>query len=107
VDAYPKGVLAAHGINCLTLDLGYFSRATGPDDEFGYNQLGINQLCWVPPVDCPTDRFARLNIQVEDRVLDLPHRVLVLGQVPGDTQHGLGPTELKAWLMKEIGYYAG
>lgn len=102
-DAYAKGFLEAHGINTLVLDLGYLSRAKGPNDETGYNQVGINRLCWIAPMDVPDDRLKKHNIRFESLPPLQPAIALVLGQVPGDTQHGLSPGDLKAWLMHEIG----
>lgn len=101
-DAYAKGFLEAHGVNTLVLDLGYLSRAKGPSDETGYNQLGINRLCWIAPGDYPSDRLNRHVLVFDDHPIT-NKLALVLGQVPGDTQHGLTPGDLKAWLMHEIG----
>lgn len=105
-DAYAKGFLLARGINTLILDLGYLSRAEGPTDEVGYNQLGINQLCWIPPIDLPDDRLKVHNVDIAPSVQD-NKKLLVLGQVPADTQHGLSPGDLKAWLLRQVGMYAG
>ena len=104
-DAYAKGFLEAKGINTLILDLGYFSRSKGPADEIGYNQLGINRLCWIAPIDVSSDRLDKHGIKFQEPA-KANGTALVLGQVPGDTQHGLTPGDLKAWLMHKIGELA-
>src|SRR5690606_13849723 len=67
VDAPAREWLAAKSIPLLVLDCGYFSRATGPNDETGYNQLGLSRLCWVPTGGVPAGRFDAHGLIVAPR----------------------------------------
>jgi hypothetical protein len=99
-EALGRGWLAGLGKPLLVLDCGWFQRAAGPNDQVGYNQLGLNKLAWVPPEDCPPERFASLGVKLEPAVQDRPKVALVLGQVPGDSQHHLNAVSLSAWLSE-------
>lgn len=100
-EAFSLGYLNGFGIPVLCVEMGYFKRCTGPDDEIGYNQLGINKICWVSN-DYGSIRFHELGIEVKPR--RAPNKkALILGQVPGDTQHGLTPNYLKSWLLYQCG----
>lgn len=102
-DAGARGVLNALGIPKLILDLGYIRRSNGPRDEDGYNQLGLGGIGWYPRDDnLPGDRLAALRIKIATPIDpdERPNAVLVLGQKPGDSQHGLAADFLLGWLTE-------
>jgi hypothetical protein len=104
-EAPVRGLLEGLEIPFLITDLGYFKRARGPRDGTGYNQLSLAHLCWVPPDPCPGDRFDELKMAVAEPREPRTGRVLLLGQVPGDTQHWLNVEQLSAWLANRAEYY--
>lgn len=101
VDAANRGLLAGLGVPLLVLDCGYFRRAEGSADETGYNQLGLGQLNWVPTAMCPSDRWQEHGIGLAKPVQGRARLALVLGQVPGDSQHHLSEQRLGAWLTEQ------
>jgi hypothetical protein len=100
-EAVARGFLRGLGVPLLVLDCGYFSRASHAKDAEGYNQLGLGRLGWVPQEDCSGERFAAHGLAVAERVQTGGKVALVLGQVPGDSQHGLGEAGLVHWLEEE------
>lgn len=130
-EAAARGVLRAQGIPLLVLDLGFLRRATGPRDEHGFNQVGLNQLCWLPPgrsdsrtvgqsdspTDLPSDRFESLGLPIAEPrssgsqlstlnpQLSSSGTLLVLGQKGYDAQHGMSSDALAAWLMERAARY--
>jgi hypothetical protein len=98
--ALARGWLRGLDIPLLVLDCGYLRRASGPADDAGYNQLGLERLCWVPPIRCDAARFAELDVAIAPAAWDRPKIALLLGQVPADSQHHLGPRRLASWLAE-------
>jgi capsule polysaccharide export protein KpsC/LpsZ len=77
----------------------------------GYNQAGWEQIGWVPPFDCPPDRFEALGLHLmekrvgykqDTRVNNPVGSILVAGQVGQDAQHGCSSKELSAWLSRRL-----
>lgn len=99
-EAVFRGCLAGYSIPLLVLDCGYFQRAGGPEDETGYNQLGLGGLNWVPEIEAPSDRFDAHRLALTERVQGRGKFALLLGQVPGDSQHHLSEIRLNAWLAE-------
>lgn len=100
-DAHCRGWLRGLGIPLLVLDCGWFQRAGGPRDQHGYNQLGLDQLCWFPPKPWKPDpaRFESLGVTLQSKIENRESKILlVLGQVPGDSQHHLSATQQEVWL---------
>ncbi len=105
-EAVARGFLRGAGVPLLVLDLGYFHRASGASDTEGYNQLGIGRLNWVSPKPAGARAFAA---RFEAHRLTLAEPIqggrdkvaLILGQVPGDSQHGLTEHGLVRWLEEE------
>lgn len=82
-----RDALAATGRRWLVVDLGYIG------DRREYSQVGWDRIGWMPPGDMPPDRFEAHGIEVRDDRLQ-PGPWLVVGQVPGDTQHPFDEGEL-------------
>jgi hypothetical protein len=96
--AEARAQLAAAGIPLIVTDLGYIRRASRGQHE-GYHQVGLGRIGWLPPFACPLDRWKALGVEIETRGLLKGKRVLVLGQVEWDSQHGLGDSQLGRWLQ--------
>lgn len=71
----------------MVTDLGYLNR------KEGYYQVGLNKLGYILPQECPNDRFKKLNIVVSQK-RKKSDNILLLGQLPGDAQHGFTEFEL-------------
>jgi len=100
--ARPRGILAGFDVPLLVLDCGWFNRAEGGDDEEGYNQLGLGQLNWLPP-RCHRSprRWLAHGLTIAPRQARPGNkRLLVLGQVPNDSQHHLSVNGLASWLTE-------
>lgn len=95
-----RQMLAAAGVDTMVLDLGYFRRASGANDETGYNQAGWNRIGWLPEGNLPASRWEALELGIEPprEGTGSPKTVLALGQVEGDSQHGLSGEEMESWL---------
>ncbi len=108
--ARSRGILAGLGLPLLVLDCGWFHRAEGGADVTGYNQLGLDRLNWVPPSSHRSPkRWAAHGLAIAPRrpVGADPQVLLVLGQVPNDSQHQLGEYQLAAWLTEHAAaFYA-
>ena len=90
-----KAYIAAFRPVIIT-DLGYL----GVRGHGGYWQMGLRRLNWIPPNDCPSDRFEELGIELLDRApLDASAPVLIAGQMPGDASHGLDEAGLSMSLV--------
>lgn len=77
----------ALGTPTLVLDLGWMRR------EFNYWQVSPFGLNNVPKIKVPTDRFDQLSLKVfEPKQKDM-RSIVVVGQLPGDTQHDLESEE--------------
>ena len=96
-EAKARALLADRGIPILVLDLGYIRRPQGDRDTQGFNQVGLGKLGWMPTTPCPSDRLDRLQITVAPLVVEEPKRCLVLGQMPGDSSHGMDQPTLALW----------
>ena len=93
-----KAYIAAFRPVIIT-DLGYL----GVRGHGGYWQMGLRRLNWIPPNDCPSDRFEELGIELLDRApLDASAPVLIAGQMPGDASHGLDEAGLQRWTEASI-----
>lgn len=99
-DAIARGFLAGCLIPLVVLDCGYFNRSKGAHDLEGYNQIGINRLNWVPRTVCDASRWNMHGIELAPPVQDRPKAALIIGQVPGDSQHHLSEQRLNAWLSE-------
>jgi hypothetical protein len=105
-ESLARGILQTRGIPLLTLDLGYLKRARHAEDPEGYNQLGIGHLCWIPDGPMPDDRLRALNLTIGSPVASQrPLVALLLGQLPGDSQHGLNAVQLSNWLTERGAYW--
>ena len=105
-EALARGILQTRGIPLLALDLGYIKRARHAEDPEGYNQMGIGHLCWVPSGPLPDDRLRALNITIGAPVASQrPLVALLLGQMPGDSQHTLNSIQLTNWLTERGAYW--
>ncbi|MGE9269167.1 MAG: hypothetical protein ACQKBU_00045 [Verrucomicrobiales bacterium] len=94
-----RSLLEASGVPVMVLDLGYFRRASGPDDEDGYNQAGWGRIGWVPSSVPDGERWEALGLPLEACAFPGEVRkILALGQVEGDSQHGLDGQEMESWL---------
>lgn len=94
-----------HGKPVILLELGYLRRGTtclkvAP----GYFQASLNRLCWLPPDDCPSDRFEALGMPLapERKRQKKTGDILILGQVPDDGQHLLDEAALSAWYVAAV-----
>jgi hypothetical protein len=106
VDAAWRGHWRGLGVPVLIMELGYLHRCVGQDDPEGYSQLGLDRIGWLPPIDCPPDRWWSLSIPLAAPVPVDCKALLVLGQVPHDAQHQLGPEALSGWLTEQAAAYA-
>jgi len=106
IEGWARGVLKAAGIPLVVLDLGYLKRASHAQDATGYNQLGIGRLGAIPLMPCPRDRLDMLAVTPSIPVSpQRPKVALILGQLPGDSQHGLNSTALAAYLSERAGFW--
>lgn len=100
--------MAANGAANIFVELGYLRRANSLDVETAYYQASIGHTCWLPPVPCAMDRFEALGMPLETRrtTRGRPRKsagsVLLLGQVPGDGQHGLKQQPLADWYANAV-----
>ncbi len=103
--------MAENGAQNLFVELGYLRRANKLDDEAAYYQVGLGRTCWLPPCPCPRDRFEALGMPMETRTARRAGKgskatpsghVLILGQVPGDGQHGRSQQALAAWYSAAV-----
>jgi hypothetical protein len=105
-EALARGILRARGLPLLVLDLGFIRRSQHGEDLKGYNQLGLGRCCWIPGGPLPPDRLALLDVTIAPPVTrERPAVALLLGQMPGDSQHGLNSAQLAAWLIERGGYW--
>ncbi len=94
-----RAFLESKCIPLVVLDLGYFKRAKNSTDRVGYNQVGLGKIGWVPECEVDSSRWDALGIpDAVAPVTDRPRNVLVLGQVPNDSQHHMTEKVLNAWL---------
>lgn len=90
------------GVPVVVVDYGYLNRVHGVDDyETGHWQVGLGRLGWLPPVDCPNDRFNSLGLDVIDRK-NWGNDVLICGQYSGDPSHGLTDGQMIVWAEHAI-----
>ena len=105
-EGWARGVLKAAGIPLVIADLGYIKRANDAQDATGYNQIGIGRVGAIPSVPCPGDRLGTLGVTLSPPVGPEREKVaLILGQLPGDSQHGLNGPALAAYLSERAGYW--
>ncbi len=98
-----RAFLESKGIPLVVLDLGYFKRAKDSKDRTGYNQIGLGKIGWVPEREVDSSRWDALGIpDAVAPVTDRPRNVLVLGQVPNDSQHHMTEKKLNAWFDKDM-----
>ena len=106
VEGWARGVLKAAGIPLVVLDLGYLRRANHAQDATGYNQVGIGRLGAIPAMPCPGDRLGALEVTLAPPASPARAKVaLILGQMPGDSQHGLNSAALSAYLSERAGFW--
>lgn len=90
--------LKSKGIPLVVLDLGYFKRAKDSKDREGYNQVGLDRIGWTPNSDIDSSRWDAFGFaDCVDPVIGRPKSVLILGQVPNDSQHGMNEKQLNRW----------
>jgi hypothetical protein len=106
VEGWARGVLKAAGIPLVIADLGYIQRASHAQDATGYNQIGIGRVGAIPSMPCPGDRLSALGVTLAPPAAPAREKVaLILGQLPGDSQHGLNSAALSAYLSERAGYW--
>lgn len=82
------------GTPVVVIDHGFMRRVhTINDFPTGHFYVGMNRLGWVPDA-APADRFEALGVTVATRPARPIRRALIMGQVPHDASHRLGPAEL-------------
>ena len=106
VDAAWRGRWRGLGVPVLIMELGYLRRCSGSGDPDGYSQLGFDRIGWFPPQTMPATRFNELGLRMAPPVKGRGKVLLVLGQVPHDAQHNLGPEALAGWLTEHAAAYA-
>lgn len=84
----------AHGVPTVVIEWGHLLRSSG------YHQVNIDRLCWLPPVECPPDRFEALGLERATERKEGGEYILVCGQTPGDAQHNMGWPEIVEWQNK-------
>jgi hypothetical protein len=85
------------GIPVIVTDLGYVDRASGPTDIEGHWQVGIGGLNWLPSIDCPPDRFAKLGVKLAPPAKG-GKVTIIAGQHVGDAAHPFkSADEIAAW----------
>lgn len=94
------GWCESRGCPVLVTDLGYLNRANR-DGEAGYYQLGLGRIGWTPETSPHGGRLAQLGIELKPYV-ESGGDVLVLGQMPGDTQHRLDEDELSLFYLEAV-----
>jgi hypothetical protein len=99
------------GGTTLILDLGWFKRAWAAftENPSGYYQIGLNYINWVPEFtdlvgEAVNERWDRLGLPLAPPKPPPigPARILVLGQVANDAQHGLNSAELEEWARQKV-----
>lgn len=73
----------------------------------GYHYFGRGGLNWVTDVAVSDDRLRGMGYDVAPGGGNPDGYVLVLGQKPGDAQHGLNADELEKWLESAKAEFAG
>lgn len=97
-----KDCYEAKGVPVVVIDYGYINRVHGVADfETGYWQVGLNRLNWIPPFECPPDRFDVLGVEIVDRK-KRGNTVLICGQYSGDPSHGLNDEQMTVWANDSI-----
>ena len=97
LDAFRKA-----NIPVIILELGYLNRATTYRSETAHYQCSLNDLCWMPPAPCPSDRFEKLGLKLRKRRAKKGSHILILGQVPGDGQHHMDADALTTWYADAV-----
>jgi hypothetical protein len=100
-----RALVAGHrenGTHVILVELGYLRRATSWVVDGAYYQASVDHLCWLPPMDCPTDRFDGLGLKLKTRRAKKGEDILILGQVPSDGQHGLPDEALANWYSQAV-----
>lgn len=96
----------AAGVPVVVVDWGYMARVNVKGEyESGHFQVGLERLNSVPPFACPADRFDVLGIEIAAKGGDPDGYVLVCGQVPQDTAHGMSVEDYVAWLRETVSQY--
>jgi hypothetical protein len=90
------------GGTTLIFDLGWLNRSWNAfkENEGGYYQCGLNYINWIPDNGNP-HRYKALDLPIAPATSCWNHRILAIGQVADDAQHGLSMAELKAWLHRK------
>ena len=92
----------AAGVPVVVIDYGYLNRVSGiANFDTGYWQVGIDQLGWAPPFECPSDRFEALGLDIEARAHS-GEAIYVCGQHAGDPSHGLDADGLSKWAWETV-----
>ena len=91
----------ALGVPCVVVDYGYLHRVSGVNTfNTGHWHVGIDRLGWVPPFDCPSDRFDALDLVVTDK--GQGDKVYICGQHEGDPSHGLDRNGIIKWALDAL-----
>lgn len=90
----------------LLVEYGYVARATSPDDDEERTwQIGLNKLGWVPPFECPPDRFEALGLSIAPwRKADPDYPIMICGDHPGyidDANDFIWP-EIRHWALTAL-----
>lgn len=95
-DAY-----TALGVPVVVIDYGYMRRVFGVATwATGHWQVGIGRLGWVPPFQCPDDRFKSLGIDIVPKAQG--SLTIVCGQHAGDPSHGLDEEGIRQWALGRL-----
>lgn len=95
---------AARGVRAFVLDLGYLARAnTSHEWREGYFQLGLDRLNWIPPFDCPPDRFKALRCPLK-KWGERGEAVYIFGQKEDDASHGMTGYQVLSWFEQVTRY---
>lgn len=98
-----RAMFAEAGVVPLIIDLGYMRRSQLVDDQKAYYQVSVGHIGWVPQGNLEEDRFLKLGLELkEDRGTEYGRKVMIAGQVPGDTQHRMNNDELGEFYLQQF-----
>ena len=85
----------ANGVPVIVADAAHLRR------DRQYIRLTPGDHTWLPPMECPSDRFDDLDMPVSRGRHNGSH-VLIAGQLENDSSHGLTRGELQKWLVSTV-----
>jgi len=93
------------GIDTIVYDLGYIRRSDSGNRE-GYYQMGLNRLGWITDLECPSDRFDNLGVDIVPVVDNHKPHVLICAQKYNDAQHKMNEIQMYKAMKWECDYYS-